>query len=104
MSDLTTAEMQEMAAHVLPKLAAIEDAKRKREAIQMERQDALEDIEIGYRALTAVADLLLLGGHIPGTGQRPTLEMVACDDLRCLLALVARSIGEPLERTGFVSS
>ncbi len=102
MTDLTTAEMEAMIPEVMASIAASEARRAADEKRRSEQAAALEEITDSYRALTAVADLMILGGSIPGQ-HRPTLECVAADDMLALLRVIAGSIGRPLERAGFLS-
>jgi len=84
--------------------AEADEVRAAKEAMHSARQDALEEIVVGYRALVAIADLVGLGGGRSNMNYRKTLDTVACDDLADLLTVVHRSIGKPLEETGFAES
>lgn len=84
------------------KLAGIlTEASAAAKATQQARQDALEEIADGYRALCAVTDLVFLGAGRSDMGYRHTLDSIDAENMGFLLNLVARKIGKPLEETQF---
>lgn len=66
-----------------------------------ELSEALENVADSYRALSAVADLMLLGGVIPGQ-PRKTLDCIDADDMFALLRILALSLAKPLGDNRFI--